>query len=635
MGINPLTSDEQRFKPTSFAKVQPSSGSDEALLLAKKWLDNCRERHTTCNIPGPALLPTRVIDLRGSDQTRVYLRETQGESGEYAALSYCWGPGAPGLITTRKNYHSHLEGIEIQSLPKTIRDTIHAAKKLDLQYLWVDRLCIIQDSAEDWAQEAALMCEVYSGATLTLSADGSNSATQGLFQTNQALSKLEYRTYIDPDGYVTPMVLIKPQPHPTVSGRALDLSQPIDLRGWTMQERLMSRRVLHFTSDEMAWECDTLTECECRRESGPSNRELSLGRKHDMQSIYDTWRLVVRAYAKRSLAHESDKMPALRGLVDRFQHFMAQASGTGPEEYLAGLWKADLVAQLAWKPPSPSDLEAFMKATNRRNVESIGDTTTEDMEAWMAVLGDRNKQGDWHEPGGYVAPTWSWAHLRGPFSYLTCLPRTPFVSYVDVIEAQTVSVIPDEPTGQLCSGSITLHGHVVHGIDFDSAQGIYEDGTVQDICFLSLEKHGYRWSIEFEPDDVTGLTRRRGFNLTDVVIFLLGTKDFKLEDGEEGVVIGVSKPKEISRRKQETEADLLEAGVQNLNIARSIPHELSDVFRQDLGFARWSSYLVLVESMEEKDKYERIGCFDVWGREDTEVLGSLFTESKMGKVTIV
>ncbi|KAK2751520.1 heterokaryon incompatibility protein [Colletotrichum kahawae] len=548
MGINPLTSDEQIHvvKPTSLAKVQPYSGSDEALLLAKKWLHNCLEQHTTCNIPGPALLPTRVIDLHGADHERVYLRETQDDSGAYAALSYCWGSGAPGLITTTKNYHSHLEGIEIQSLPKTIRDAIRAARKLDLRYLWVDRLCIIQDSAEDWAHEAALMCEVYSGATLTLSADGSNSATQGLFQTDQALSKLDYRTYIDPDGNVTPMVLIKPQAHPTVSGCSLGLSQPIDSRGWTMQERLMSRRVLHFTSDELAWECDTLTE----------------------------------------------------------------SSDTGPDEYLAGLWRRDLVAQLAWKPPSPSDLEDFMKATNRRNVENIGDTNTEDMAAWMAVLKERNKQGDWHESGGYVAPTWSWAHLRGPMSYLTCLPRTPFVPYADVIEAQTVPVIPEEPTGQLCSGSITLYGHMVHGLNFGSAQGIYEDGTVQDICFLSLEKHGYRWSIEFEPDDVTGLTRRRGCNLTDVAVFLLGTKDFKLEDGKQGAVIGVSKPTEMSRRKQETEADILEAGVQNLNIERSIPHELSDVFRGDLNFARWSSYLVLVESLEETGKYERIGCFD-------------------------
>ncbi|KAF4876314.1 hypothetical protein CGCSCA1_v004358 [Colletotrichum siamense] len=479
------------------------------------------------------------------------------------------------------------------------------------------------------------MCEVYSGATLTLSADGSNTATQGLFQTDQALSKLDYRTYTDPDGDATPIVLIQPQPHPTVSGRALDLSQPIDSRGWTMQERLMSRRVLHFTSDEMAWECDTLTECECRRESGPSNRELSLGRKHDMQSIYDTWRLIVRAYAKRSLAHESDKMPALRGLVDRFQRLMAQASDTSPDGYVAGLWRGDLVAQLAWKPPSPSDLEAFMKATNRRNVDSIGDTNTEDMEAWMSVLKERNKLGDWHESGGYVAPTWSWAHLRGPISYLTCLPSTPFVPYANVIEAKTMPVIPDEPNGQLRSGYITLHGHMVHGLDFDSAQGIYEDGTVQHICFLSLEKHDYRWSIEFEPDGVSGLTRRRGCNLTDVVVLLLGTKDIKLGEGEEGVVIGVSKPVEISRRKQDATADLLEAGVQNLDIARSIPHELSDLFRTDLDFARWSSYLVLVESLEEKGKYERIGCFDVWGREETEVLGSLFAESKTGQITII
>ncbi|EXF75432.1 hypothetical protein CFIO01_13653, partial [Colletotrichum fioriniae PJ7] len=194
----------------------------------------------------------------GQEFSRVYLKETKGIEGRYAALSYCWGSGRPGLITTKDNYREHQDfGILISNLPETIRDAFHAARMLGLDYLWVDRLCIVQDSVEDWAHEAAFMCAVYSGATLTLSADGSNSATQGLFQSDQTLSALEYRTYHDPGG--DDLVYIKRPSHASLSGRASDMTQPIDQRGWTMQERLMSPRVLHFTQEEMVWECNTLT----------------------------------------------------------------------------------------------------------------------------------------------------------------------------------------------------------------------------------------------------------------------------------------------------------------------------------------------------------------------------------------
>lgn len=640
MPVNPLTSDQPHCQPSSIARVHENSGSDEALTLAKMWLDNCRERHVPCKELGTRVSPTRLIDLQGSDPGRVYLRETGGEAHEYAALSYCWGRGDPGLITLESNFASFCnDGIRIETLPKTVREAIHAAKKLDLRFLWVDRLCIIQDSPGDWLREAELMCAVYSGAVLTLSADGSDSATQGLFQTEQALSKLNYQNYVDPEGNVTPLVLIKAQHHPTVQSRIQDLSQPIHLRGWTMQERLMSRRVLHFTSDEMVWECETLSECECRRESGASHRELSSEEVQDMDSIYDKWRQITKDYVKRSFVSESDKLPALRGLVEKFQLLMSKLAGTErPDVYLAGLWKGDLVAQLAWKPPSEIDKQVFLKATKRRAIENTGDTDTDDIPAFMAILKERAEYQNWHEIGGYVAPSWSWAHLRGPISYLTCVPRTSFVPYAEVIEAQTVPVKTNEPTGQVTSGFITLKGYIACGLTYQFSQAVYKGGEMKDFCRLTKEDDAHSWFVQFEPDDGAGLGKRRGNYFTDVMLILLGTKDHNLPRVGGGSVYGVEQPMMRNVHRKEEADDVLGAEAESSSIVSSLPEELLEAFAPDYSLGdsfRWCAFLVLVESQEQRGKYERIGCFDVWMPDEKEAMRTLFFDSVKDHVTII
>lgn len=641
MAVNPTASYDKRYHLYNIARVQKSSASDEALTLTKKWLNNCRENHTLCNELDPTALPTRLVDLQGKDPGRVYLRKTWGEAVEYAALSYCWGQGAPGLYTNESNFQSHCEeGIGIEDLPKTIREAIHAAKTLGLRYLWVDRLCIIQDSPQDWFHETGLMCAVYSGATVTLSADGSTSATEGLFQTDQALSKLNYQEYVNPDREVTSLVLIEPKYHATVEARIEKISQAIDTRAWTMQERLMSRRVLHFTSDEMAWECNTLTECECRRESSVFSRELSPSGLQDMESIYNAWRRMAYAYAKRSLSNDSDKFPALQGLVAKFQLLMAGISGAGteqPDEYLAGLWRGDLVSQMVWKPAIKNDLEAYLKYTDTKTIEidNTGEPENKGAEDWSAIMKARGKHQDWREAKGYVAPSWSWAHLRGPISYLTCYPETPFKSYAEVIEARVVPIRHDEPTGPVASGSITLNGHMVRGLSFLAGQLISTHGNVKDRCILWKQAHGYSWSIEFEPDDRAGWIRRRGSIVSDVVLLLLGTKDQQNKTSQTGkfIVTGMTPPMDRFRSKKEEE-DVLEAGVESSDMESSLPEELLHAFRDDSGATcRYSFYLVLVESQEQKGKYERIGCFEVWI--ETDVMESLFHDSEKGQISII
>ncbi|KAH8600698.1 heterokaryon incompatibility protein-domain-containing protein, partial [Bisporella sp. PMI_857] len=66
-------------------------------------------------------------------------------------------------------------------LPKTFQDTILVAQRLNISYIWIDSLCIIQDSAEDWQAESAIMGQIYSNCTLNIAAAGASDGSVGLF----------------------------------------------------------------------------------------------------------------------------------------------------------------------------------------------------------------------------------------------------------------------------------------------------------------------------------------------------------------------------------------------------------------------------------------------------------------------
>ncbi|CAG9942401.1 unnamed protein product [Clonostachys rosea f. rosea IK726] len=88
---------------------------------------------------------------------------------DYATLSHCWG-GQSIIKLTTDALAQFQKKIETASLPQTFRDAILVARRLGIRYLWIDSLCIIQDSLQDWQKEAALMGEVYSNSTLNVMA---------------------------------------------------------------------------------------------------------------------------------------------------------------------------------------------------------------------------------------------------------------------------------------------------------------------------------------------------------------------------------------------------------------------------------------------------------------------------------
>ena len=209
------------------------------------WLSRCLEgSHPFCPPIHESLLPSRVIEVLSKDSRHVQLYlSASGEHGRYAALSYCWGI-QQHYVTELDTLQHRINGIPTSSLPKTIQDAIHITRQLSIQYLWVDSLCIIQDSDDDKSQEISRMPQIYKNAVVTISADRASDCQDGFL--NQAVhkdripgvtsAKIPYRSA---NGTVGHLRLRQAIPYSRVD-------QPIHQRAWTFQEYFLSSRILSF-----------------------------------------------------------------------------------------------------------------------------------------------------------------------------------------------------------------------------------------------------------------------------------------------------------------------------------------------------------------------------------------------------
>ena len=128
--------------------------------------------------------PSRLLQVENnSGMVRLRLRDA-GELAEdviYTTLSHCWGRGLP-LKLSMDHYASFKVMISFADLPRTFQEAVYVTMYLGISYIWIDALCIIQDSKEDWAREAALMDEVYAYALVNLAAAASSDSSGGLFR---------------------------------------------------------------------------------------------------------------------------------------------------------------------------------------------------------------------------------------------------------------------------------------------------------------------------------------------------------------------------------------------------------------------------------------------------------------------
>lgn len=125
--------------------------SDAALSVLKRWIENCSALHQECgsffdNQP----LPTRVINVKSErEDAQIRLQLSNGEHGRFLALSYCWGDSKRLFTTTSGTLQERFQGFSFDFLPATFRDAVLICHALNIGYLWIDALCIIQDDEND------------------------------------------------------------------------------------------------------------------------------------------------------------------------------------------------------------------------------------------------------------------------------------------------------------------------------------------------------------------------------------------------------------------------------------------------------------------------------------------------------
>jgi hypothetical protein len=235
------------------------------------WIAECGQKHPHCRSYKAAKLPRRVIDVGINDRhPSLYL--SKGEVGAYLTISHCWG-GRVSPCLERRSIQSMQEGIPLRTLPKTFQDAIIVTRRLSVRYLWIDALCIIQDDASDWSTEAAAMAEIYAGAFLNICALASpNSETGFLFPRTDGSVHF---TAQDVKGHNQRLFC-------KLSEGDLDQKWDADgilqQRGWTLQERVLSRSNLCFPAPAkgrgMMWECRSRRLLETTDRTWPSEPRL-------------------------------------------------------------------------------------------------------------------------------------------------------------------------------------------------------------------------------------------------------------------------------------------------------------------------------------------------------------------------
>jgi hypothetical protein len=357
----------EKDSPDSLANdvIPKRVGPADDFAMIMMWLATCHIMHPECRpetstsegslIGEYVNLPTRVINVGSMESGQdPFLFETNGLKGVYLTLSHCWGK-ARVTVTEKSTLDAHKKRIPLESLPQNFRDAILVTRKLGYQYLWIDSLCIMQDSAEDWEIESSSMAQIYNNSTITLCAANSAAADEGFLKPRlpleQRSTKLPHRDRTGSlDGYY---YITEP-----LSNFNEDVEQgPLNKRGWTLQERVLSRRNVFFGKDQLHWECQTARLSE---NTGPLLRQkfigplsgisalrgLSVLPTTDVSSLYKLWYLIVAEFTKRSLTKGDDVLPALSGIASVFSTAL---NAKGSNAYAAGLWTQDLTQGLLWK----------------------------------------------------------------------------------------------------------------------------------------------------------------------------------------------------------------------------------------------------------------------------------------------
>ncbi|KAI4224292.1 MAG: hypothetical protein L6R40_008457 [Gallowayella cf. fulva] len=368
--------------------VQPHANSPDTFKVLQDWLRKCKSSHSYCKKGSfPDFdLPRRLIHVgpsSGSQSPHLHVRDRE-EIVQYAILSHCQGRSGPNSSDSLKLYSHNLDSlqhsIDFDELAESFQDAIIITRSLGLHYLWIDALCIIQDSPQDRGKETSKRRQYYSGSELCIAATSSPHAQHGILHP-RILATDSVRLAGEAESLgVRPVaedVITVIERSSLRDRRPHIANQPLQLQGHALLERLYSMRIVHFIEQQMVWQCQTCLVGEdgqvgadrdrfscwpskqpfdlalgplLREITGPNENEhyrypdMTLnspveghtGVKYSLdEALMDTrWYRLIEAYSGLSLESSADLLPFLSPFTNDIQQRTKAI-------YHAGLWAMD------------------------------------------------------------------------------------------------------------------------------------------------------------------------------------------------------------------------------------------------------------------------------------------------------
>ncbi|KAI0535577.1 HET-domain-containing protein [Xylaria digitata] len=340
---------------------------------------------------GTSILHAQIIGRDMENPIPMFDVSHQG----FAILSYCWGGSQPIQLTR--------ETIKLAStypttaLPKTLADAAWFTHQLGLEYLWVDALCILQDDVDDKGREIPRMGQYYGDATVTICAASADTCFRGFLMaptpsedsSNYLFGPVELRVKTTRGELGTIQVLKEADYFSAHRER-----EPIVKRGWTLQESLLSRRLLIFSSHHLYFSCREANASCGGREPLPKSRFIGVYESRvpgistisSLQRMYpavNTWDKVVNEYTRRLLGCFDDKLPAISAMAASLVR-LARDERAQELHYCAGLMLDLEGKDKGWKGE-------FLWAVTQPASNIV-------------------------EPDHSSYPSWSWASLQAPIN---------------------------------------------------------------------------------------------------------------------------------------------------------------------------------------------------------------------------
>lgn len=332
----------------SIQRRASSANKQSPVSRIREWLDTCNRQHDHHCSPSSrpddqdvhTFRPVWLID--SAERCLVRAKTTD----RYVALSYVWGSGArrrgpteaePAMLV-KANVDVYEDALPEDDLPQTVLDAMWVARKLGLRYLWVDKLCIIQDDREEMDTHMRHMAYVFSNAYLTLV------AAHGDVNTG--------------------LVPLNPRRAAAAASRGLGSGSPNheelvrrskwNTRGWTLEEAVYSRRRVYFFEEAMTWECHCETwqgsptiitkQIRGRRDGCTSTLSSAIfAYRHAPWPDLDEYARLASDYSARRVTMVDDTLRAFSGIT----HVLSRVF---PGGFLYGMPLMFLDVALLWRP---------------------------------------------------------------------------------------------------------------------------------------------------------------------------------------------------------------------------------------------------------------------------------------------